>query len=129
MRFGFVFNLGDALKAATKNHYEDAISGFDADELAALSGDLEAHLADMLAGADTPELPDASDDPDDVLASLADFVCEPESGDDDSPETLSRRQRQVVNAAIKRAKEELRLERRGDALFHICELFLEEHGA
>lgn len=129
LHFGFVFHAGDGVKAAVKNRYEDAFAGFDSSELAALSADLEANLAEMLAGSDTPELPDASDDPEDAFASLAAFVYEPDQRGDESPETLSRSQRAVVNAAIKKAKQQQGFERRGDALFHICELFLEEHGA
>ena len=123
------------MKAAVKNRHKDAFAGFDSSELALLSEDLEANLAGMLAGSDTPDLPDARDDAgsaDDVLSSLADFVYTDHRGndpDDDSPETLSLRQRRVVNAAIEQVKHEQGFERRGEALFHICELYLEEHGA
>jgi hypothetical protein len=41
-------------------------------------------------------------------------------------EVMTADQRKIVNAAILSAKQQWGLERRGDALFHICEFYLEE---
>jgi hypothetical protein len=43
-------------------------------------------------------------------------------------EVLTVAQRNVINAAINLAKQRERLERRGEALFRICDFYLEEHG-
>jgi hypothetical protein len=109
-----------------------AVAGFSEDDLKRLADDIDEkaleQIADSAGGEETfTAAQDAeystsgnragngavSGDGSDVLVTLS--------------EVLTMRQRKVVNAAINLAKQRERLERRGDALFHVCELYLEEN--
>jgi len=105
-------------------------TGFSEDDLKRLADDIDELALEQIAGGEEPFTGDqegqdstggdsgAGDggrDSDEALVTLS--------------EVLTLQQRNVVNAAIKLAKERERLERRGDALFHICEQYLEDNDA
>jgi ParB-like chromosome segregation protein Spo0J len=103
-----------------------AHAGFTEDDLKRIADDLDESALEKIAGAEASE-DDEPFAPNQVGAAPGDG-----SPSDGNPlvtfsEVLSFEQRNVVNAAIQLAKQRERLERRGDALFHICELYLEEH--
>lgn len=98
-------------------------AGFTEDDLRRIADDLDESALEKIA--------DAEDD-ESFATGQADGAPGHEGPSDGNPlvtfsEVLSFEQRNVVNAAIQLAKQRERLERRGDALFHICELYLEEH--
>jgi site-specific DNA-methyltransferase (adenine-specific) len=101
-------------------------AGFTEDDLKRIADDLDESALEKIAGSKTGE----DDEP--FAGSLAHGAPGDEGQGDGNPlvtfsEVLSFEQRNVVNAAIQLAKQRERLARRGDALFHICELYLEEH--
>jgi hypothetical protein len=98
-------------------------AGFTEDDLKRIADDLDESALEKIAGAEDDES---------FSTGQADSAPGHEGPGDGNPlvtfsEVLSFEQRNVVNAAIQLAKQRERLERRGDALFHICELYLEEH--
>jgi ParB-like chromosome segregation protein Spo0J len=116
-----------------KMDFDLALAGFDGDDLKNLT-------AEMDGAAMQPEEQDGAPFTGDVERGQEQSAGEEEKEPSEMPasedrdggdqlvtasETMSIRQRNVVHAAIKKAKERQKLERRGDALFHICELYLE----
>ncbi len=101
-------------------------AGFTEDDLKRIADDLDESALEKIAGADTGE-----DDEAFATGHVDGAPGDAGSGDGNPlvtfSEVLSFEQRNVVNAAIQLAKQRERFERRGDALFHICELYLEEH--
>lgn len=101
-------------------------AGFTEDDLKRIADDLDESALEEIAEAE------AGEDDDPFPTGEANGAPGDGSPTDGNPlvtfsEVLSFEQRNVVNAAIQLAKQRERLERRGDALFHICELYLEEH--
>lgn len=101
-------------------------AGFTEDDLKRIADDLDESALEEIAEAEAGEGDESCE------AGQVDAAPGDGSPSDGNPlvtfsEVLSFEQRNVVNAAIQLAKQRERLERRGDALFHICELYLEEH--
>jgi ParB-like chromosome segregation protein Spo0J len=101
-------------------------AGFTEDDLKRIADDLDEAALEKIAGAE------AGEDEGSFEADQVDGAPGDGRQGDGNPlvtfsEVLSFEQRNVVNAAIQLAKQRERFKRRGDALFHICELYLEEH--
>jgi ParB-like chromosome segregation protein Spo0J len=104
-------------------------TGFTEDDLKRLADDVDELALEQIAGGEEPFTGDQEGQD-----SIGGNDAGAGSGDSDEAlvtlsEVLTLQQRNVVNAAIKLAKERERLERRGDALFHICEQYLEDNDA
>lgn len=104
-------------------------TGFSEDDLKRLADDIDELALEQIAGGEEPFTGDQEEQD-----SIGGDDAGAGSGDSDEAlvtlsEVLTLQQRNVVNAAIKLAKERERLERRGDALFHICEEYLEDNDA
>jgi hypothetical protein len=101
-------------------------AGFTEDDLKRIADDLDESALEKIAGADAGE-----DDEPFEAGQVHGTPGDAGQGEGNLlvtfSEVLSFEQRNVVNAAIQLAKQRERFERRGDALFHICELYLEEH--
>lgn len=108
-------------------------TGFTEDDLKRLADDIDELALDQIAGAASGEEPFTADEEGQDSAGGSYGTGDGSEGGDEALVTLSEvltvQQRNVVNAAIKLAKEQERLERRGDALFHICEHYLEDSDA
>jgi hypothetical protein len=101
-------------------------AGFTEDDLRRIADGLDESALEKLAGAESGE-----DDEAFATGAAGDVPGDGSQGDGNPratfSEVLSFEQRNVVNASIQLAKRRERLERRSDALFHICELYPEEH--
>jgi ParB-like chromosome segregation protein Spo0J len=87
----------------------------DATQEKPFTGDLGQVDEDETAAEDPePEERDAEQSPQEAVEPAASFS-----------ELITVKQRAVINAAIKRAMKKEKLTSRGDALFHVCELYLE----
>jgi hypothetical protein len=120
-----------------------SLAGFDDEDLKRLADDIDEQSLAAIGGNDAEDKPFTDGEEDEGGEGEGDGdEAEPKreaasSGTaDDSEdalvnfsEVLSLRQRSVINAAIKVEMARNRLERRGDALFSICERHLEEYGA
>lgn len=107
-------------------------TGFTEDDLRRLADDIDELALERIAGATGEDDPFTADQEGPDSADLNDAGAGSADADEafvTLSEVLTVRQRNVVNAAIRLAKERERLERRGDALFHICEQYLEETDA
>jgi ParB-like chromosome segregation protein Spo0J len=109
-----------------------ATTGFAEDDLKRLADDIDELALERIAGAPGGEEPFTADQEGQDSAGGDDVGAGSRDSDEalvTLSEVLTLQQRNVVNAAIKLAKERERLERRGDALFHICEQYLEDTDA
>lgn len=111
-----------------------ALAGFTEDDLRRLADDVDERALEQIADTSGDDAPFTADEQERDSTSGGDAAGDSSGdGSEDALVTLSEvltvQQRGVVNAAIKAAKQRERLERRGDALFHICEFYLEENNA
>lgn len=108
-----------------------AVAGFSEDDLKRLADDIDERALEQIADSVGGEEPFTADRDEENSTGGNGAGNGVRGGDSDDAlvtlsEVLTMRQRTVVNAAINLAKQRERLERRGDALFHVCELYLEE---
>ncbi len=108
------------------------LTGFTENDLRRIADDLDEGALEQIANGSEGDAPDLDNGKDPL--GRRNGAGSNDAGDGQSEdalvtfsEVLTLVQRNVVNAAIQLAKQRERLERRGDALFHICELYLEEH--